>query len=76
MNRLVIALAIVVAAMGGYLYKYTHPMKYFPREKMRFISSGAVLFHCYKCEKGTTLYKLDEKDRVICDECYLKEANE
>jgi len=34
--------------------------------------SGSIYFDCSKCDGKSNLFRLDSKDRVICQECFKK----
>jgi len=43
---------------------------YNPRVGMKFKYSGIRYFKCHVCKEDTNLYKLNKKDKPICDACY------
>ncbi len=66
MKKLLLILALL---LSGCTTVYEIPQA---KQMGTFRSSNIVMFKCSLCKGKTNLYKLDSKNRVVCDECYYK----
>ena len=55
------------------------PITYYPKGDKIGPSGREIQYHnswhpykCYKCKGDAYLYKVDSKERIICDTCYRK----
>ena len=54
------------------------PLRYYPEgdlgTRRKYLMDANGQFECYKCHKKAYLYKVDSKNRIICEPCYREMA--
>ena len=72
MKTLIVILIIFIAVIGWFALK--PELKFFPEgnmgELVPFYSDLSCSIICGMCGETTPLYKVDSRNRIVCNECY------
>lgn len=77
-NKIILGLIIFLSILSIVLsYKvFVKPVTYSPKgmwgTAIPFYSAGSEPYKCDICKGDAYLYKVDSRDRIICDTCYDK----
>ena len=77
MKYIIILLIIAIGFLGYEVYK--PELIYYPEgdmgSKIPYFTEHSGLWTCYICGETATVYKVDSRDRIICNLCYQKIKN-
>jgi len=77
MKKIIIAILVLNITLFSIIFYIIKPNpEYYPKDdgsfKTKYLYAGNYEIYCSKCGKRTTIYKIDNKKRVICDDCFRK----